>query len=53
HYADKALKYEVPQQTLEEALKGLAMEPKDTLSKLKVKSGEFTEDTQLIVLEGQ
>ncbi len=51
HYADKALKYEVPQQTLEEALKGLAMEPKETVAKLKVKPGEFSENTQLIVLE--
>lgn len=53
HYANKALKYEVPQQTLEEAIKGLAMEPKETVDKLKIKAGEFGETTNLIVLERQ
>ncbi|HSX45123.1 MAG TPA: MBL fold metallo-hydrolase [Candidatus Saccharimonadales bacterium] len=53
HYEDKALKYEVPQQPLEEALKGLAMEPKETVPKLKIRAGELGETTQLIVLERQ
>jgi L-ascorbate metabolism protein UlaG (beta-lactamase superfamily) len=53
HYADKALKYEVPQQPLEEALRGLAMEPKETAAKIKIKAGELGETTQLIVLERQ
>jgi len=53
HYADKAIKYLVPQQPLEEAIKGLAMEPKETLPKLKLKPGEITEVTQLIILERQ
>jgi L-ascorbate metabolism protein UlaG (beta-lactamase superfamily) len=51
HYADKALKFEVPQQELSNALKELSMEPKETLSKLKLKPGELTDVTQLFVLE--
>lgn len=51
HYADGKLKYPVPSVSLEDALKGLSMEPKDTVDKLKVKAGElFGESTQLIVL---
>lgn len=53
HYADKAIKYEVPQSPLDEALKIIAIEPKETVSKLKIKSGELAETTQLIVLERQ
>jgi L-ascorbate metabolism protein UlaG (beta-lactamase superfamily) len=51
HYADKAFKYEVPQQNLPDALKELSMEPKETVQKLKLKPGELTDITQLIVLE--
>lgn len=51
HYADKALKYPVPQQELSAALKELAMEPKETIAKLKLKSAELTDLTQLIILE--
>jgi L-ascorbate metabolism protein UlaG (beta-lactamase superfamily) len=54
HYADKAVKYEVPQQDLETAIKELAMEPKETVDKLKLKSGDFISDvTQLAILERQ
>lgn len=53
HYADKALKYEVPQQPLDEAVKALAMEPKEAVDKIKLKSSELGELTQLIVLERQ
>ena len=53
HFDDGAAKYTVPQQTLEDALKGLAMEPKETVPKLKIKAGELAEVTQLIVLERQ
>lgn len=54
HYADSAVKYEVPQQTLDEALKGLALEPRERVAKLKLKVSELlNEDTQLIVLERQ
>lgn len=51
HYDDKSLKFEVPQQPLEVALKELGMEPKETTTKLKLKSGELTDVTQLVVLE--
>jgi L-ascorbate metabolism protein UlaG (beta-lactamase superfamily) len=51
HYDDGKLNYAVPQQTLEQALKALAMEPKETTSKLKPKSGELGDMMQLIVLE--
>lgn len=52
HYADKGLTYEVPQQPLEEGIKGLGMEPKETVAKLKLKGGELlNEATQLIILE--
>lgn len=53
HYDDPAIKFEVPQQPLEEALKSLAMEPGEPLQKLKLKAGEIAETTQLIVLERQ
>lgn len=53
HYDDGGIKYEVPQQPLEEAIKGLAMEPKETLPKLKLKPGEISDITQLIILERQ
>jgi L-ascorbate metabolism protein UlaG (beta-lactamase superfamily) len=53
HYDDKSLKYPVVQVSLEEALKGLAMEPKETVAKLKVKPADFGETTELVVLEKQ
>lgn len=53
HYDDKDLSYEVVQQSLEEALKSLAMEPAETTAKLKIKPGNFAEVTQLVVLERQ
>ena len=51
HYDDGGLTYPVPQQALTAGLAGLAMEPKETLSKLKLKPGDLTDATQLIVLE--
>lgn len=51
HYADKALKFPVPQLELPKVLQELAMEPKETVSKLKLKPSELTDITQLIVLE--
>lgn len=53
HFADKAVKYEVPQAELVDALKGLAMEPTETVPKLKLKYSELIDATQLIVLERQ
>ena len=51
HYDDSNLKFPVPQQPLAEALKTLAMEPRETTAKLRVKAAELTDVTQLVVLE--
>lgn len=51
HYDDSALKYEVLQQTLSEAIKAIGFEPKDTLKKLQFKPNEVTDITELIILE--
>jgi L-ascorbate metabolism protein UlaG (beta-lactamase superfamily) len=51
HYADKDLKFTVPQQELAQVLKELAMEPRETISKLRLKPHELTDVTQLIILE--
>lgn len=53
HYADKGIKYPVEQHDLETELKNMAMEPRETVAKLKVKAGELTDTTQLVVLERQ
>lgn len=51
HYNTKGLTFPVPQQPLEEALKGLAMEPKEAVAKLKLKHSELSDAAQLVVLE--
>ncbi len=51
HYADKALNYPVPQIELASALHDLAMEPKETVSKMRVKAAELGAVMQLVVLE--
>jgi L-ascorbate metabolism protein UlaG (beta-lactamase superfamily) len=51
HYQDKTLKFPVPQAELEDALKGLAMEPFETIAKLKLKASDLADTTRLIVLE--
>jgi L-ascorbate metabolism protein UlaG (beta-lactamase superfamily) len=51
HYADKALKFPVPQVDLAAALKELGMEPKETVSKLKIKRDDLSDVTQLVILE--
>jgi L-ascorbate metabolism protein UlaG (beta-lactamase superfamily) len=51
HYADKSLKYEVPQQPLADALKEIGMEPKETVAKLKLKPTDLSDVTQLVILE--
>lgn len=53
HYADKAVKYEVPQAELTDAIKALAMEPAETVAKYKPKISEMTDSTVLVVLERQ
>lgn len=51
HYSDSALKFPVPQQDLAHALVELGMEAKETVSKLRLKPGELTDVTQLVILE--
>lgn len=53
HYADKAVKYEVPQGELADALKNLGMEISETVGKYKIKPAELSDTTRLIVLERQ
>ncbi|HTE22717.1 MAG TPA: MBL fold metallo-hydrolase [Candidatus Limnocylindria bacterium] len=51
HFDEEGFTFPVPQQPLSDALKPLAMEPKETVAKLKVKPAELTDTTQLIILE--
>jgi hypothetical protein len=51
HYDDPKLAFPVPQQPLAEALKALAMEPKETTAKLRLKHADLADAMQLIVLE--
>lgn len=51
HYDNPKLKFLVPQNSLEDALKSLGMEPKEPVAKLKVKTNELGETTQLALLE--
>lgn len=51
YYADDKLTFPVPAQSLDQALQGLGMEPKERTTKLKLKHADLPEDTQLVVLE--
>lgn len=51
HYADSKLNFPVPQQELENALKELGMEPRERVAKLRIKPGELSDVTQLVVVE--
>lgn len=53
YYHDDKLHYEVPAQTLEQALQTLGMEPRERVAKLKIKPGDLAlqDTTQLVVLE--
>lgn len=51
HYAASGLTYPVPQGELAAVLHDLGMEPKETVSKLKVKPAELGDVTQLVVVE--
>jgi L-ascorbate metabolism protein UlaG (beta-lactamase superfamily) len=51
HYANKAVKYEVPQDELADALKNLGMETAERTAKFKVKPAELSDSTRLVVLE--
>lgn len=52
-YADRAVRYEVPPQELTEALKGLAMEPGEAVTKYKYTAADLSDTTHLVVLERQ
>jgi L-ascorbate metabolism protein UlaG (beta-lactamase superfamily) len=51
YYDDPKLNFPVPAQTLDQALQGLGMEPKERVAKLKLKHSDLPVDTQLIVVE--
>lgn len=51
HYEDSKINYPVPQQPLAEALKGLAMDPKETVQKFRPKPADFSDTVQLVILE--
>ncbi len=51
HYDDPKLTFPVPQQSLEQGIQALAMEPKETVTKLRLKPIELMDVTQLIVVE--
>lgn len=51
HYADSMLNFPVPQQSLDDALKVLGMEVKETTQKLRVKLVDLSDTAQLIVLD--
>jgi L-ascorbate metabolism protein UlaG (beta-lactamase superfamily) len=51
HYAETGLNYEVPQQELKDALQSLAIEPVETVEKLKLKVAEVGETQRVLVLK--
>lgn len=51
YYSEKGVKYEPGLLDLDAALKELAMEPTETVEKLKLKGRDFTDTTQLIVVK--
>lgn len=54
NYADSKLNYPVPAAELSDVLKELALEPKETVAKLKVKAADLLLDkAQLVILERQ
>ena len=50
HYADKTLSFPVPQGSLDDALANISLEVKETTDKLRIKSDNFGETMQLVVL---
>lgn len=53
HYADKQLTYPVEQQELAFVMQNLGMEAKEPINKLKIRSSDLLEGTQIVVLERQ
>ena len=50
HYGEAGIAYPVEQQSLEQALKGLAMEAKETVAKFHFKPAEATNTSQLVLV---
>jgi L-ascorbate metabolism protein UlaG (beta-lactamase superfamily) len=53
HYSDRAIRYEVAQTELTDALKNLGMEISETVDKYKIKPADLSDTTKLVVLERQ
>jgi L-ascorbate metabolism protein UlaG (beta-lactamase superfamily) len=53
HYSDKAIRYEVPQAELTDAIKNLGMEISESTAKFKIKPSELSDSTKLVILERQ
>lgn len=53
HYEEGKVKYPVPQQPLEEALKVFGVEAGETLAKFKPKPADFGESLRVVVLDRQ
>jgi len=53
HYNDKAIRYEVPQTELADAVKSLGMEVHETAAKYKIKPAELSDTSRLVILERQ
>jgi hypothetical protein len=53
HYGDRAIRYEVPQADLADAVKNLGMEISETVAKYKIKPAELSDTSRLVVLERQ
>ncbi len=51
HYKDSKIKYEVPQDNLEEIRKVLSMEPAEELDQLTLKGRDFADGTKLVILK--
>lgn len=51
HFADSSLNFPVPQQSLDDALKALGMEVKETTQKFRIKPTDLSDTIQLIVLD--
>jgi L-ascorbate metabolism protein UlaG (beta-lactamase superfamily) len=53
HFNDRAIRYEVPQAELADAIKNLGMEIAETVGKYKIKPAELSDTAKLVVLERQ
>lgn len=51
HFSDKKIKYEVPQDDIEDIRKVLSMEPAEETDVLTLKNREFSEGTKLVILK--